>query len=135
MVIRTRLLVLLPLCAESFSEVSEKWIGLFICADQGPPSEHLGLLPPQWCRDPYEEPSSFMRPAPHPNPDETDDREDTRVADPLSDTTLNLWNDTARKNREIFTEVFRPVPTNLVRDWTQYDVRLWFAGFCLRGTY
>ena len=35
MVIRTRLLVLLPLCAESFSEVSEGGIDLFICADQG----------------------------------------------------------------------------------------------------
>ena len=67
-----------------------------------------------------------MRPAPHPNKDETDDPEDQRVADPLSDQTLNLWYDTARKNREIFTEIFRPVPTNLVRDWAQYDVRTMF---------
>jgi phospholipase D1/2 len=66
-----------------------------------------------------------MRPAPHPNADQTEDPEDTLIADPLADATLNLWNDTARKNREIFTEIFRPVPTNLVRDWPQYDVRFY----------
>ena len=44
------------------------------------------------------------------------------VADPLCEETQYLWNDTARKNREIFTEIFRPVPTNLVRTWDAYDV-------------
>lgn len=63
-----------------------------------------------------------MRPAPHPNDDETDLREDAMVADPISDETMNLWKNTARTNREIFTEIFRPVPTNLIRSWKDYDV-------------
>ncbi|KAH9929263.1 phospholipase D [Fomitopsis serialis] len=36
--------------------------------------------------------------------------------------TVDLWNRTAKNNRDIFTEVFRPVPTNLVRDWDAYSV-------------
>ena len=58
-----------------------------------------------------------MHAAPHPNADETDQDEDQLVADPLSDETIDLWNNTARRNREIFTEIFRPVPTNLIRSW------------------
>ncbi len=80
-----------------------------------------------------------MQPAPHPNDDETDQPEDQTVADPLSDDTINLWNNTARKNREIFTEVFRPVPTNLIRKWKDYDVSRpmesvfeWDADACTR---
>jgi len=65
--------------------------------------------------------TSFMRPAPCPNDDETADQEDRAVADPLTDEMLNLWNDTARKNREIFTEIFKPVPSNLAREWGAYD--------------
>lgn len=68
-----------------------------------------------------------MRPAPYPNDDETDTREDSLVADPIADSTWYLWNETARKNREIFQEIFRPVPTNLVRSWAAYDVRYEFA--------
>ena len=64
-----------------------------------------------------------MRPAPIPNEDETDSREDELVADPLADETLDLFDSTAKKNRAIFTEIFRPVPTNLVRDWNAYEVR------------
>lgn len=41
--------------------------------------------------------------------------------DPVGESTLRLWNDTARKNREVFTEIFRPVPTNLVRNWSAYE--------------
>lgn len=62
-----------------------------------------------------------MRCAPEPNDNEIGMREDTAVADPLADSTLELWNHTARVNREIFTEVFRPVPTNLVRSWSAYE--------------
>ncbi|KAJ7187275.1 phospholipase D [Mycena filopes] len=82
--------------------------------------EHLGLIEPQLPTK-QEQADSFMRCAPTPNEDEMHLREDRLVADPLSDKTLALWNDTARKNREIFTELFRPVPTNLVRDWKAYD--------------
>ena len=65
-----------------------------------------------------------MRAAPCPNEDQTESREDRLVADPLSYETVGLWTDTARKNREIFTEIFRPIPTNLVRSWAAYDVGL-----------
>jgi phospholipase D1/2 len=83
--------------------------------------EHLGLMPPQFCQNRDEPVTSFMRCAPEPNEDETMLQEDALVADPLADSTLQLWMDTARTNREIFTELFRPVPTNLVRDWKAYD--------------
>lgn len=64
-----------------------------------------------------------MRPAPVPHDEEFGAPEDNAVADPLSPATEALWNDTARKNREIFTEIFRPVPTNLIRSWDAYGVR------------
>lgn len=63
-----------------------------------------------------------MRPAPIANDDETHSDEDAAVADPLAPATDALWNDTARQNREIFTEIFRPVPTNLIRSWDAYNV-------------
>lgn len=63
-----------------------------------------------------------MRPVPYLNDDQTDSREDSLVADPLSKETDSLWRETAKRNREIFTEIFRPVPTNLVRSWSSYDV-------------
>jgi hypothetical protein len=68
-----------------------------------------------------------MRPAPEPNEDETCLEEDARVADPLSDGLLNLLNTTARVNREVFTELFRPVPSNLVHNWNAYDVSWVYA--------
>lgn len=84
--------------------------------------EHLGLMPPQICQDDEDEVTSFIHCAPIPNEDETGLEEDAMVADPLSDDTQRLWNDTAKKNRDIFTEVFRPVPSNFVRSWSGYDV-------------
>ncbi|KAJ7875753.1 hypothetical protein B0H14DRAFT_3437000 [Mycena olivaceomarginata] len=84
-------------------------------------SAHLGLIPPQTSHKRTEEASSFMRPAPTPNEDEAGCEEDGLVADPLPEQMVELWNKTARKNREIFTEIFRPVPTNLVHDWEAYD--------------
>ncbi|KAF9244484.1 hypothetical protein BU15DRAFT_85872 [Melanogaster broomeanus] len=81
-------------------------------------SEHLGLIPPQNVPNDV---TWFMKPAPEPNDDETDLPEDAAVADPLADETLDLLYGTARKNREIFTEIFRPVPTNLVRSWSAYE--------------
>ncbi|KAH9830329.1 phospholipase D/nuclease [Rhodofomes roseus] len=83
--------------------------------------EHLGLMPPQYCRGKDEEVTSFMRPAPHPNDDETDEGEDKIVADPLADHTIALWNETARRNRSIFAEIFRTVPTNWVKTWDEYS--------------
>ena len=63
-----------------------------------------------------------MRAAPVPNEDETYLEDDARVADPLSDEFLTLWNTTAKVNREVFTELFRPIPTNLVHNWNAYEV-------------
>lgn len=83
--------------------------------------EHLGLIEPQNVLHSNEEVTSFMRCAPEPNDNEIGTREDNAVADPIADSTLELWNRTARTNREIFTEVFRPVPTNLVRSWSAYE--------------
>ncbi|KAJ7600688.1 phospholipase D [Mycena floridula] len=82
--------------------------------------EHLGLIPPQPATS-ASEPDSFMHPAPTPSIDEFEDPNTALVLDPLSDKTQDLWNNTARTNREIFTEIFRPVPSNLVRDWKAYD--------------
>jgi len=74
-----------------------------------------------------------MRPAPVLNIDEFGTHNDNLVADPLSPDTDELWNNTAKRNREIFTEVFRPLPTNLVRSWSAYDVSptLLFLGIAL----
>jgi phospholipase D1/2 len=63
-----------------------------------------------------------MRSAPVANEDETYIGDDARMADPLSDDFLNLLNTTARVNREVFTELFRPIPSNLVRNWNAYEV-------------
>jgi phospholipase D1/2 len=89
--------------------------------------EHLGLIKPQ-NGEKDEEITSFMRAAPHPNDDETESEQDQLVADPLADSTLNLWQNTARVNREVFTEIFRPVPTNLVRNWDTYSVSKFVSG-------
>ena len=80
------------------------------------------MIPPLDVTRLREHVTSFMCPAPVPNDDETDLEEDACVADPLSDGLLNMWNETARVNREVFTELFRPVPSNLVHNWNQYDV-------------
>ncbi|KAI9461871.1 hypothetical protein F5148DRAFT_1214478 [Russula earlei] len=84
--------------------------------------QHLGLIPPQNVTSRHEHVTSFMRPAPEPNEDETNLEDDTRVVDPLSDALLNLLDTTARVNREVFTELFRLVPTNLVHNWNAYEL-------------
>ncbi|KAF8802982.1 phospholipase D/nuclease [Phlegmacium glaucopus] len=82
--------------------------------------EHLGLIPPQDCDDPQSEVTNAMRPSPIPNDDTTGSREDQLVADPLSDATDSLWTTTARRNREIYAEIFHPVPTDLIPNWEAY---------------
>ncbi|KAI0933193.1 hypothetical protein AcV7_004734 [Taiwanofungus camphoratus] len=83
--------------------------------------EHLGLIPPPHGSGANAPVTSFMRSAPHRNDDEMELGEDKVVADPLSDETIRLWNNTAKRNRDIYTEIFRPIPTNLVRDWDAYS--------------
>ncbi|KXN92484.1 Phospholipase D1 [Leucoagaricus sp. SymC.cos] len=82
--------------------------------------EHLGLIKPQIAGR-REAVTEFMRPVPHSNPDETFEPEDQLVADPLSEETNRLWKETAHRNREIFSEIFKPVPSNIVRNWKSYD--------------
>jgi phospholipase D1/2 len=82
------------------------------------------LIPPQNVAGTHEKVESFMRPAPHANEDETQCREDAMVLDPLSNEVVDLWQGTAKRNRDIFTEVFRPVPSDLVHNWDAYKVRL-----------
>jgi len=84
--------------------------------------EHLGLIPPQDCNSRNPTVTNDMRAAPFPASEMTYSKEDRLVADPLSHETDQLWKETARKNREIFTEIFRPVPSNLVQNLDTYDL-------------
>jgi len=82
--------------------------------------KHLGLIEPQMCTSDQDPVTSFMRPAPIPNADESDLQESDTVMDPLDGDFLDLWNDTAKVNREVLTEIFHFNPTNLVRTWEQF---------------
>ncbi|KAF8519273.1 hypothetical protein JB92DRAFT_2626378, partial [Gautieria morchelliformis] len=70
--------------------------------------EHLGLIAPQPVASSREPVDSFMRPAPRANADETTQPSKSLVADTLLDKVLSLWESTAKKNRDIFTQVFIP---------------------------
>ncbi|KAG8819161.1 hypothetical protein FRC17_010583 [Serendipita sp. 399] len=78
--------------------------------------EHLGLIKPE----PVDIPTNFKMPAPTPNPIEFGSVEDKLVADPLSVAMENLWNGTAQRNRAIFAELFKTVPSDMVRNFEQY---------------
>ncbi|KAG8990616.1 hypothetical protein FRB93_003163 [Tulasnella sp. JGI-2019a] len=82
--------------------------------------EHLGLIPPQNCVTGKEPVTSFMRAPPIPAEDEMHLREDWLVSDPLSDEFEKLWRNTARINTAMFTEIFRTLPNDSVRNWDQY---------------
>lgn len=66
--------------------------------------------------------TSFMRPSPIPNDDETELRETQLVMDPLSDEFLDLWNSTAANNSQVYHELWKPVPSNKVTSWDVYKV-------------
>jgi len=83
--------------------------------------EHLGLIPPQDCDSRHPTVTNEMRPAPFPPSEMKHSREDSLVADPLIPETDQLWKETARKNREIFTEIFHPLPSNLVQNAAAYE--------------
>ena len=61
--------------------------------------EHLRLIPCQDCQDCKEQVTLVMHCAPVPNEDQIGDPYNDLVADPLADSALQLWNDTARNNR------------------------------------
>lgn len=79
--------------------------------------KHLGLVRPQ---DPAI-PDANYEPVGTPNEYDWGSEQDQIVADPLSDNFLSLWYTQARTNTEAFHKVFRPVPTDHVRNWRQYD--------------
>ena len=85
-----------------------------------------GLIVPiraSWFDQRYPKATSFMHPAPFPNKDDTATCEDQFVMDPISNEMDLFWNQTVKKNREIFSELFQPVPTNLVCSLSDYKVR------------
>ena len=86
--------------------------------------EHLGLIPPQNAIPSDASPvTNAMTPVPNLPDDTTQSQEDKQVQDPLSDEFLSLWNETAKKNTTILSEIFKTVPNNSVRTWPQYNVR------------
>jgi len=83
--------------------------------------EHLGLVPAQQCESDQDPVTSFMHAVPVLNDDDTQSQEDQLVQDPVSDEFFNqLWDATAQKNRQIFSEIWKTVPTDVVRSWAQY---------------
>lgn len=80
--------------------------------------KHLGLLPPQDCTSPD---ANFTPPGKDPNVYDWGSAPDLAVQDPLSPAFEELWASSARRNTDIFERVFRPVPTNKVRTWEQYE--------------
>jgi phospholipase D1/2 len=79
--------------------------------------KHLGLLPFQ---DPTKPDDNFLPVDKKANSYDWGSDFDKLVEDPLSPEFEALWTSTARTNTEVFEKVFRPVPTNAVRNWEQY---------------
>ncbi|KAL5395708.1 hypothetical protein PMIN06_003567 [Paraphaeosphaeria minitans] len=79
--------------------------------------KHLGLLKPQ---NP-ERPDENFQPIGVPNVYDWGSEEDRRVVDPLSEDFQNFWNWRAKENTDAFGKVFHPVPSDEVRNWSQYD--------------
>lgn len=82
--------------------------------------KHLGLIEPQMCTSDKDPVTSFMRPAPIPNDDETELKETGTVLDPLSDEFQDFWNNTASTNTAIYHELWKPVPSNAVTSWEKF---------------
>lgn len=80
--------------------------------------KHIGLLKPQnyAVQDTSYEPITSG-----PNVYDWDSAEDRIVADPLDDSFLNRWNETAHTNTEVFGKVFHPVPHDNVKNWKDYE--------------
>ncbi|KAI9716354.1 MAG: hypothetical protein M1812_005419 [Candelaria pacifica] len=79
--------------------------------------KHLGLLKAQ----DMEQPDANYEPIGVPNDYDFGSQQDEAVTDPLSEKFLNLWNVTARRNTDIFGQIFHPVPHDSVRTWKDYD--------------
>ena len=59
-------------------------------------------------------------PSPHEHTNFLESKEDQTISDPLSEDFFNLWTGTAKKNREVFSDVFRTVPHDSVTSWAKY---------------
>jgi phospholipase D1/2 len=80
--------------------------------------KHLGLLRHQ---PPNAADSNWTPVDREPNTYDWGSEADRLVSDPLSESFLSLWRDTARTNTEVFSKVFHPVPNDAVRSWEDYD--------------
>ena len=65
-------------------------------------------------------PDANFEPVGVPNSYDWGSPEDSVVADPLADTFQSLWTSRARQNTDIFRQVFRAVPDDNVRNWSEY---------------
>ncbi|GAA5871838.1 hypothetical protein JCM3774_000315 [Rhodotorula dairenensis] len=83
--------------------------------------ESLGLAPPHLCPPGSVEPiSPAMMPVGTDHADVTTSAADQLVTDPLSPETEALLRDTARRNADIYENVFHVVPSRQVETWAQY---------------
>jgi len=65
-----------------------------------------------------------MSAVPRPHEIDLQSKEELQVADPLSDEFDTLWMSTAKRNTQIFQEIFKTVPSNNVRSWDAYQVHI-----------
>ncbi|KAK4041939.1 hypothetical protein C8A01DRAFT_14386 [Parachaetomium inaequale] len=81
--------------------------------------KHLGLLPHQ----PPDGANRNWTPVSHDAVNDYDwgSAADRLVQDPLSRDFIDLWRATARRNTEIFSRAFHPVPDDKMRTWEDYD--------------
>ncbi|UKZ84929.1 uncharacterized protein TrAFT101_000813 [Trichoderma asperellum] len=80
--------------------------------------KHLGLLPDQR----WDQPNRNWLPVTDaPNDYDWGSSADRLVEDPLSPDFLQLWENTAATNTEVFSRAFHPVPDDKVRNWDDYD--------------
>ncbi|EHK22401.1 uncharacterized protein TRIVIDRAFT_81710 [Trichoderma virens Gv29-8] len=80
--------------------------------------KHLGLIPDQRWDQPTQ---NWLPVTDAPNDYDWGSSADRLVEDPLSPDFLNLWEDVARTNTEVFSRAFHPVPDDRVRTWEDYD--------------
>jgi phospholipase D1/2 len=65
-----------------------------------------------------------MHPVPLPNEYDWASPSDLAVQDILSPEFERLWSETGITNRRAFERVFRPVPNDTIRNWTDYEAYL-----------
>ena len=94
--------------------------------------KHLGLLPDQRCDRPDGNWTPVALDHDNNNAYDWGSAADRLVADPLHPDFRRLWAGTARRNTDIFSRAFHPVPNDQVRTWDDYDT-LFSKYFVLPG--